>query len=736
MKDFKDFLSKLRPDHPRMFFNRDTWAEVERRSLAAAGQARAEMIARCRTLTDNPVCTGTEPAVTGFIDTPNGKLYIDPVHTPLDPINEFGYEAAECALAWRFTGEDIFLEKAKKMIFANIEGYLESYRNRRAVSWYSTTRIMTYCAYDWIYEALTDEERRAIIVPLVQNAEDVQARPGHPDIIRRDEGDYTTGFYGVGPLLWFSGLAAYGDGYCDELALANLKEGFENYRKLLDFREKVAGDDGGLTSGTPGYSLGAYPWAHFNFFHTVLSAAGENIAAEYPALALYPNWIYWIWMQNEYDIGKPVYSGFGDDTHESNELGLELVYQHMTQQIHFYKDVNPEAARLALSIRNLLPPGGELAPETYAGWWFLYPFIMDDDVSDVKAYTQEELSGNRLKARHFSGHGQIHMRSGFETDSTYAMFVAGSEAPSHKQMDENSFVIRKHDFLAIDSGTRAKQRDYNLRYYYHTTAAHNAMLIHKPGEPFPESWGPEYFGPEGKTNYGGQYPLSAKLLAYETNEAFTYIASDAAQCYGKKTPECIRQFVYLQPDYFIVYDRVTAEDPSYRKEWLLHTVHEPVIEGNLMRTDCGKGRLFCETLLPEGAEITLVGGPGKEYWANGKNWEVEKEYDDMARERSKKKGHDVYFGAWREEVSPAEPAEKDRFLHVLTAADTETMCPPETELLQDALRDGVRLTLPDGKQVTVYFNRDDEVGGEIIINGKAVTFTDEVQPQAGIGLEI
>ena len=55
--------------------------------------------------------------------------------------------------------------------------------------------------------------------------------------------------------------------------------------------------------------MGAYPWAHFNFFHTWLSATGENLAASYPGLALFPNWIYWTWIPNASDPSMPLYCG-------------------------------------------------------------------------------------------------------------------------------------------------------------------------------------------------------------------------------------------------------------------------------------------------------------------------------------------------------------------------------------------------------------------------------------------
>ena len=120
---------------------------------------------------------------------------------------------------------------------------------------------------------------------------------------------------------------------------------------------------------------------------------------------------------------------------------------------------------------------------------------------------------------------------------------------------------------------------------------------------------------------------------------------------------------------FVVYDRVTAAVPTDRKAWLLHTKDEPRIEGRLLTTDSGKGRLFCETVLPEDAKLEKIGGHGKEFWANGKNWEPDSAFLASAERGAKRTGRGPYFGAWRLEVSPGAPRNADRFLHVLTAAD-------------------------------------------------------------------
>ena len=424
----------------------------------------------------------------------------------------------------------------------------------------------------------------------------------------------------------------------------------------------------------------------------------------------------------------PLYCGFGDDQHTQNALSVGRLYEHMSQYIHFFRDANPAAARLAASLRDRAPN------QSFASDWPLYPFLFGGGDDGVKPYSAEELENQPLHARHFENLGQIIMRSGWKPDSTYCTFTAGAKLPMHKHHDENNFTIYKHDFLALDSGTRAVETDWNLKYYYAQTIAHNCILIRRPNEPLPRYWGPVYPGPEGKTNDGGMYDGSAKVLAFETNDDFTYIASDATALYGKKCTEAVRQFVHLLPDVFVVYDRVGAATPSDAKAWLLHMKDEPSVDGKLTVVESGKGRLFCETVLPADARLEKIGGPGKEFWTNGKNWEPDAAFLASAARGAKRTGRGPYFGAWRLEVAPGAPRAQDRFLHVLTATDTAAARPQARKIATDAC-DGVALTLPDGRRVEVKFNRTGAVGGTIAVNGTPRPLTTTVQPQSGVSFQ-
>ena len=709
---------KIRPDHPRIFFNADTWKEIAARTNGPTAQAKEALLKAVDALPDNPVASNTGPLE-----------YTHP-DVPAPAVKEFGKESAMCALAWRLTGDKKYLEKTKKMLRASVDAYTEATNNLHPVNWYSHSRINAICAYDWIYEALTKDERRSFIVPLVTHVEMVQPETGLT-MPRNSGGSKETGFYGMRNMLWYSGLAAYGDGFCDALAARHLKRGYELLSEMMEYRNTTPGDDGGISSATPGYSLINYPYAHFNFMFSMLSATGENIAWKYPNMRLLPNWIWWVWIRDA-DIPDHIrYDGWGDANHNNNYIGSSMLWGHLNEYLHFFKDLDPECAKMTAALRHFAKQK-DFSSFVYP----ILPFIVETDYEEDPKYV-DLLENCPLKARHFEGLGVFHMRSAWKPDGTYCTFTAGSRFEQHKHFDENNFTIYKYDHLALDSGCRAAQTDYNLAHYYSQSVAHNVVLIHKPDEPLPSHWGIKLKdNPQAMLNDGGMVKLvGAEVKAFETGKDFTYIASDATPCYGDKCTEAVRQFVFVYPDYFIVYDRVGAADASYGKEWLLHTKEQPKkVRKGLVRVDSGEGRLFCQTLLPQNAKQEFIGGPGKEFWSNGMNFPLEENVWKRYLDGAEKDGRGPYTGAWRVSVQPQKESKEDRFLNVLTATDAKDATPVNAKYVKDGSRDGVTLTF-DGRKMTFWFNREGEIGGEVEIDGLRRPLTEQVQKQSGVIFE-
>ena len=617
----------------------------------------------------------------------------------------------------------MYLDKAKQMLAVSAAAYHECIDSGMAVDWYSTSRVHWLAAWDWLYDDLAPDERRDLIASFMKHVDSIRPHPGRPSIHRLNDSDHTTGFYGDLNLVWFTGVAAMGEGADDPLALELLDEGRRYNIELFEYRKRCAGDDGGLASATTTYAIAHYPWSQINFLLTWRSATEEDIASQYPYLAYFPVWIMWNWLPGPY----PREFGSGDVYHYDNRLWVENLYTHMSQFMDFYGRSEPDCAALAAYIREIIPE-----KDRRHNWtWFFYPFLLTDIDRAPKPRGPQDTD---LKARHFESLGQVFMRSGAGPDDTYCLYTIGSTVPSHKQYDENNFIIYKKGWQAMDTGTRGRSTSYQLQHYYSQTVAHNSVLIHMPDEPFPEYWGLLYDGPEGKVNYGGMYRQNGGIChAFETNDWYTYVCGDATPCYRpEKCERALRQFVFVYPDYFVICDRVVSTNSSYTKAWLLHTQNEPVVDGRIFRADHEGGRLFCRTLLPKDAVIEKIGGPGKEFWANGKNWELAPDVKKMADERY----GGGFFGNWRIEVSPGSTRKDDVFLHLIQTGDASVGTMSRAELIEREGTAGVRFGVGT-KTVTVTFATTGKHAGHVTITDKGKVLIDRemaenVMPQSGL----
>ena len=714
-KQDDSWISKIRPDHPRLFFNSETLPQILERAQNEEKNRYNDLVQRVETYSDSPTLEYTLSSFP-YRKLPDGSYETNWQRSTVEP----GIQAAHTAFVYLVTGDKKYLEKAKRMLSISVEAYHKSFENGVTVNWYSTSRVHWLAAYDWLYNDLTAAERKDLMESFIRHIEKLEPGPDRPEIFRLNDSDHTTGFYGDRNLVWFTGLAAYNDGIDDESALRLLQTGYKYNIDLFSYRAKCAGDDGGLASATCAYSMGAYPWAQFNFLYTWRSAIGEDISSNWPHIAYFPVWISWNWLPGP----NPREFGSGDCYHYDNALPMGQVYTHMIQIMDFYGMSHPDCAALAGYIRNIVPE----EQRDYSRTWAFYPFLL---TNLDEAPQHRKPKDSNIRARHFETLGQIFMRSGTGPDDTYCLFTTGSDVPSHKQHDENNFVIYKKGYLALDSGTRGRETGYQLRHYYSQTAAHNCILIHMPDEPFPGYWGTKYDGKEGQISCGGTYKTTGgRCAAFETNPYYTYAAGDATECYRPEKCElALRQIVFIMPDHFIVCDRVISTKAEYKKDWLLHTQNEPVVCGNQFRADHEEGRLWSTTLYPLNAKLRKVGGPGKEFYAAGKNWELAPEVEEQWKDTA-------LFGNWRVDVSPDIPRKEDVFLHLIQAGDRTLETPDNGELIEEDGTIGVKFT-SGGKTAVVTFSTHGKPSGHITISsaGTIIVDTDlidHVMPQSGL----
>ncbi len=355
----------------------------------------------------------------------------------------------------------------------------------------------------------------------------------------------------------------------------------------------------------------------------------------------------------------------------------------------------------------------------------------------------------------FRERGYVCMRSDWSDTAVYGHFHCGRfEADSRNNADNNSFIIYRGGYLACDTGTRGlnnpEQRDmsdgrHHNRYFVQTIA-HNSITV-GTGDIEGNGWtavcGGQVSRParewlkrrgEPVAAEGLYTPRAGRLLAYQTHPRFDYAAGDATRSYSPDSVRSFtRQFIYVRPDLFVVFDRVVSVRADDPKRWYLHTMEEPrLLDGSEERdtsihseghflwkgtTGAASHRgstLVWKTLLPRQAVIRKIGGPGHQFEVNGENYDM---YEAWYRRLGQEFFDRIGLGMWRIEVEPLKKQTEDLFLHVLQATDrgVSTMAPAELIEKNDMV--GARIRTGSG-EVTVTFNVTAAVRGHITIQGE------------------
>lgn len=167
--------------------------------------------------------------------------------------------------------------------------------------------------------------------------------------------------------------------------------------------------------------------------------------------------------------------------------------------------------------------------------------------------------------------------------------------------------------------------------------------------------------------------------------------------YVMKLDEAKRSMVFLDlnnedyPAAFIVFDKVLATDPTFDKNFVLHSVDgmevygNKIINSNTYKHRTGRqnnGKLVNTVLLPENPDIEVIGGPGREAEVDGVNFYGA--YNPNV-------GHVSY---WRAEVSPSVDEKETLFLNAMYVTDYDRNL-PELPMIKETSATHVGVTVMD-----------------------------------------
>jgi hypothetical protein len=441
--------------------------------------------------------------------------------------------------------------------------------------------------------------------------------------------------------------------------------------QTLPARSQIASDDGGIAGGM-GYAFYNYVPVEAYFLKCWLTATGEDLTARDTSLMNFGAWMLFASMPD----GR--YAPICDISLRRNPH----MRRAMMMAASLYRD--GRAAHFA-------PPKIQAFVTESA---FCELIWTDPSVKPIPP-------DQRLpKGRHFAGLGWVTSRSDWSREATWALFRCGIRYYGHEHCDQNHFVIFKRDLLATD----AMKRVWN-------TLGHNTLLIfdgddgtqlHKSTDSF--------------VKYRRVIPDSdrpGEIVRFETNDRYTYVCGDATRAYGKKVRSFTRQFVHLQPDTFVVFDRVVSAKPTARKVWQLHADVEPKIDGTVGTIVRGEGKLTSFTLLPKAPVIRK------------ENQRISGSQRTVAR-------------LWNVTVEAAEPSRSEMFLHVLHVSDSPAGKLPEVLLTEGTGKVGSLIRLGDTTWLVSFATRGRPSGRVQILKGRRAIFTRKltggIQPQSGYGI--
>lgn len=350
-----------------------------------------------------------------------------------------------------------------------------------------------------------------------------------------------------------------------------------------------------------------------------------------------------------------------------------------------------------------------------------------------------EIAGSPDNYKYFDGIGMLIGRSDWTESATWFAFKAGDNYWSNTHLDQGAFTIYKGGPLAIDSGQPGSKDAHHRLNYAVQSIAHNVVTVTDPAELGPGARPAPAVRIDQVANDGGQRrvgsgwgrpaPLdlmdwSLQANHYETvgrslqgiHRDLVWKTAELTPAYtsydsgvdlfterGDRVSNYLRSFAYLPgEDLFVVHDRLELRNADFRTRWLLHSLNEPRITGNVFAVSLPPdhergwpgGSLEAQLIIPGNALVTSVGGPGSEYLVAGSNYPA-----DASSERGKANSHEIEGGAWRVEIDHPRDSRYKEFLVVLKASGTGAGQPsPRIELTRES---GQRRLVIHGKQTKI-----------------------------------
>ncbi len=285
-------------------------------------------------------------------------------------------------------------------------------------------------------------------------------------------------------------------------------------------------------------------------------------------------------------------------------------------------------------------------------------------------------------ARHFAGAGFVVARDSWDSEATHLVFKSSPfYTRNHHHKDQNHFELSYKGSLLADTGVYDAFSSSHWKNYYTRTVAHNSLVVYDPNESFSDgnpvsNDGGQQFLDENAPPVGREpanleetradkYRLNG-LTGFSARDGVSWMRGDASKSYDpRKVLRYNREILMVnrpvgrRHPFMVVVDRVSLAKPL-TPTILFHSNEKPIITENGFEIANPAGGIVTATVAAKpGIKMAAVGGPGKEWWVNGRNYPPQSGLPAI----------DVDAGGWRMEITVDKVSKEAEFVTFLAVDD-------------------------------------------------------------------
>ncbi|MCD6509773.1 MAG: DUF4962 domain-containing protein, partial [Thermoprotei archaeon] len=539
--------------HPRLFFTkRDLPAIKEKINADNITKALyARLIAQC------------EKYVISELPAPRSSGWCRYLRGARDAV----IQMEQCALAYLLTGNRDFLERARAVIRTVLrwDRWVDPDHEGPGVQSDLMTAEISRglaIAYDWLYDALTPEELRAIREALLKRAASRIYANSKSGIWWATERGHHSNWCGVlHGGLGLAGLALLGEEPDAPLWIERAKE------QIIAFLN-AGGIDGGWAEGL-GYWAYGVGYAVL-FIDALRRVTGEDLYV-HPYLKKTPYFPVYAVM--------PDFSGYVNfaDSWYGGVRGLVSLLFRLSSE---YK--NPYSQWTALKILELR--GSDTSSLHWNLLWY------------DPSLKPKSPSGSLPSSKVFRGIRWVIIRTGWNESDMLLATKGGTNTEPHRHFDCGSFVLNCFgERLVTDPGAGTYSKWYWTGVDYHVaTIGHSTLLVNGEGQ----TKSPE---------------PGAVIRDWLFSGWFNYVELELAPVYTRLLSARRAFVVFGKPPMIIIFDAITPRWPNVKIEWLLHFMGDVRIEHGSIKIDMDDARLIVQPLTKLRGGISINSGEGDKY---------------------------------------------------------------------------------------------------------------------------